>query len=245
MNSEYNTTIQASYSYSYALHVQHAIPECLQCNCYYYKATHRYTDNNYYSYYNSRTQCQKISQAHCWVLSRVLSNIYHYSTTVIIFCHEYGRQEWLAHTWPSCIAGNFRGRDLLWISKWDHFVEKTFAEFLNLSWWVWHAQISWRKLSRVALILQNSWKFLPQKFSAIPYLLEVKCQCQTWVATVTKLKSTLNDGFWDLFPWFILIILSHIDLIRFYERLCEREMDTLNLQVIYIRLTETCTDKTN
>ena len=43
MGREYNT-IQASYSYSYTLHIQHAIPECLQCNSHCYMATHRLTN---------------------------------------------------------------------------------------------------------------------------------------------------------------------------------------------------------
>ena len=165
MNSEYNTTIQASYSYSYALHVQHAIPECLQCNCYYYKATHRYTDNNYYSYYNSRTQCQKISQAHCWVLSRVLSNICHYFYygDSIFFCHNYGRQEWLAHNWPYHIAVSFRVRKLSWIGKWDHFIGENFHRMLK-SIMVGMARPNFmQKTFAGGSNTANSWEFSPSK----------------------------------------------------------------------------------
>ena len=62
------------------------------------------------------------------------------------------------------IAGNFRGRKLSWIGKKWPFCGENFCGILKpINRWVRHAQISRRKLSRVALKLRNSWMFSPSK----------------------------------------------------------------------------------
>ena len=69
------------------------------------------------------------------------------------------------------IAGNFRGRKLSRISKkWpfrrENFCGSNAKTYRKL---VWHARISWRKLSRVARKPWNSWMFSPSKFSTTRY----------------------------------------------------------------------------
>ena len=65
-----------------------------------------------------------------------------------------------------CIAGNFQGRKLLWIGRKGAFCRENFHGILN---WSYNGcglpKISWRKLLRVAVKSQNSWRFSPSKIS--------------------------------------------------------------------------------
>ena len=64
----------------------------------------------------------------------------------------------LHYKWEYRIAGNFQGRKLSRIGmKWPF--RKLSQNAKTYHRWVRHAQILWRKLSQVALKLQNSWMF--------------------------------------------------------------------------------------
>ena len=70
------------------------------------------------------------------------------------------------------IAGNFRGRKLLWIVEKYDFRGENFADCsLLLRQRAPRSQISGRKLSQIATQPQNSWKFSPSKFPAIWYFM--------------------------------------------------------------------------
>ena len=61
-------------------------------------------------------------------------------------------------------SGKLSRRKLSWISKkWPILRRKLSRNAKTCHRWVWHAQISWRKLSQMALKSRNSWMFSPSK----------------------------------------------------------------------------------
>ena len=94
--------------------------------------------------------------------------------------------EWLPSTlvvhWSSLIttydiAGNLRGRKLSRIGKKWPFRRENFRRLLKpINRLVWYAQISWRKLLRLAPKPRNSWMFSPLK--VLRYTVYSTCQWQ-------------------------------------------------------------------